>query len=365
LLQEIGWIYDMTGKLKISHLHMGGGSPTALNATDFSRLLNFIHERYDFLPDAEIAVEIDPRTLNEDKISSFVETGVTRASLGVQDFSLRVQEAVNRVQPYSLVKEVTEKLRDQGIHHINFDLMYGLPLQTVESVRNTAELALTLEPDRLAVFGYAHVPWMKKHQNVLSTLPMANPDERFQMFNTIKDVFTSNEYQSIGIDHFARVEDELSQALQDRTMKRNFQGYTTDRADTLLGFGLSSISTLPQGYLQNTSRLQEYKKALNDRLTTTRRGITISEQDKLRRELISELMCFYDADLSKLCAQHKIKESFKSELATLKPLIDAGMVEIEGSIIRVKDAGKPYIRTVCATFDQYIKSDSTRFSLAV
>jgi oxygen-independent coproporphyrinogen-3 oxidase len=365
LLQEIEWVHSITGNLKVSHLHMGGGSPTALNAKDFTTLLSFIRDRFSFDQHAETAVEIDPRTVNEDKIRAFAECGVTRASLGVQDFSAQVQEAVNRIQPYSLVENVTNKLREHGINRINLDLMYGLPVQTVDSVTKTAQQALALAPDRFAVFGYAHVPWMRKHQSVLDELPMADPAERLQMFNAMKEVFTGNGYEAIGIDHFARHDDGLTKALHTRSMHRNFQGYTTDQAETLIGFGLSSISSFPQGYMQNTLKLQDYKKALSEKTAIAQRGIAVNQQDKMRCAIISELMCFYDANLQEISNRFSIKDSFTTELEKLAPFFNAGLVERENSVLRVTKTGRPYVRTICAAFDQYLKSDSSRFSLAV
>ncbi|MBN1377649.1 MAG: oxygen-independent coproporphyrinogen III oxidase [Gammaproteobacteria bacterium] len=365
LIQEIEWVHSITGNLRVSHLHMGGGSPTTLSAKDFTRLLAFIREKYSFDANAEIAVEIDPRTIDDSKIRAFVASGVTRASLGVQDFSLPVQEAVNRIQPYSLVEIVTNKLRDSGINKINLDLMYGLPLQTIDSVINTAQQALTLAADRLAVFGYAHVPWMRKHQCVLDEFPMADPTQRLQMFNAMKKVFTENGYETIGIDHFARHDDELTKSLHARTLRRNFQGYTSDQAETLIGFGLSSISSLSQGYIQNTLKLQDYKKALQENTAIAHRGIAISQQDKMRRTIISELMCFYNVDLKQVANQYSLDTGFESELTKLAPFFDAGLVSLDDTVLLITNNGRPYVRTVCAAFDQYLKADSSHFSLAV
>lgn len=365
LLNEIDWIHGITGKLEISHLHLGGGSPTALNAGDFSTLLDRIHDRFSFVSNAELAVEIDPRTIDLEKIKAYAASGITRASLGVQDFSQPVQEAVNRIQPYSLVKEVTDNLRQAGISRINHDLMYGLPLQTVESVTETARRALTLKPDRLAVFGYAHVPWMRKHQCVLDKFPMADPGERLKMFHAVKKVFTNNGYESIGIDHFAARGDDLTESLHNRTMRRNFQGYTTDQSETLIGLGLSSISSLPQGYIQNTLKMQDYKRALQEKASIARRGVSIENQDQMRRTLISELMCFYDADLKQIAEKYDTDEDFSDELKKLEPLFKAGMIRQDDAVLQVTESGRPYVRNICAAFDQYIKDDAAHFSLAV
>ena len=365
LLREIEWVHSITGNLKISHVHFGGGSPTALNADDFTALLTSLKNCYRFSSNTEIDVEIDPRTIDEYKIRAFADGGVTRASLGVQDFSVHVQEAVNRIQPYSLVAQVCNTLRHHGIEKINLDLMYGLPLQTVDSVTQTAQQALELGPNRLAVFGYAHVPWMRKHQQVLDELPMADPSERLLMFNAMKNIFTGDGYEAIGIDHFARHDDELSRSLHDRSLRRNFQGYTTDQAETLLGFGLSSINSLPQGYLQNTTKLQDYKKALTDKTAIALRGRAIGEQDRMRRDIISQLMCFYNVNLADTAQHYSINDDFTVELEKLTPVFESGMLELDNGLLQVTETGRPYVRTICAAFDQYLKPDATRFSLAV
>ncbi len=194
---------------------------------------------------------------------------------------------------------------------------------------------------------------------------MADPAERLQMFNAMKNVFTGNGYESIGIDHFAKYDDDLTKSLQTRSMQRNFQGYTTDQAETLIGFGLSSISCFPQGYIQNTLKLQDYKQALSEKSAIAQRGFAISQQDRMRRAIISELMCFYNVNLEAISNRYSIEDEFGIELGKLSPLFDAGFVKREKSILIITDIGRPYVRTICSAFDQYLKPDSSRFSLAV
>ena len=365
LLKEIQWAQKTTGPLTINHLHFGGGSPTALSPIDFIKIMHALKDGFDFKPNAEIAVEMDPRTVDQSKIAAYAESGVNRASLGVQDFDSKVQKAIHREQSYERVAEVTQQLREHKIDKINFDLMYGLPYQTVESVTRTVAQALTLEPERLSVFGYAHVPWMRKHQQVLSDLPMADPDTRIAMFSAMKQVFLNHEYVAIGIDHYAKQNDSMVHAMQNEKLKRNFQGYTTDQAETVLAFGLSAISSLPQGYAQNTTQSKEYKSTLTQNISPVNRGLPISVEDKLRRDIISELMCHYKVDLECLALQHNLEINFANELEALLPFIETQLLEVTGKQLVVTPAGQTYVRSICAVFDQYLKQDTNKFSLAI
>lgn len=366
LIQEIHWLQKQTGKLKISHLHFGGGSPTALSAEDFSRIMQALKQGFAFQADAEIAIEMDPRTVDAEKIQTYASAGVNRASIGVQDFDPKVQEAIHREQSYDCVAGVIEQLRTQGINAINLDLMYGLPYQTEASVALTAKQALSLEPSRLAVFGYAHVPWMRKHQEVLSELPMANTEQRVAMFNAMRDVFESEGYVAIGIDHYAQAEDSMVKAMESGNLKRNFQGYTTDQAETVLACGISSISSLPQGYAQNTMQIKEYKKLLSESQSPVNRGRPISAADHLRREIINELMCHYRIDLSAIATRFQSDDSFTTELEALTPFIEADLLQNQNNhILQITEAGKPHVRAICAVFDQYLQQSDKKFSLAV
>ncbi|HEY3486798.1 MAG TPA: oxygen-independent coproporphyrinogen III oxidase [Gammaproteobacteria bacterium] len=366
LVREIEQVSQrIGGKLKVEHIHFGGGSPTVLEPEDFTRLMDVLYERFTIQPWAEIAIEIDPRTLNQEKCASYAYNGINRVSLGVQDFSPQVQTAVNREQPYELVAKVVAQLRQVGINRINLDLMYGLPYQTVESVVETAELAITLNPQRLAVFGYAHVPWMRKHQRVLDEMPLPGPEERIRMFEAMRAVFFKHGYTAIGIDHYARKNDELSKALQTGTLKRNFQGYTTDTAETLIAFGLSAISALPAGYAQNTSSIHDYRKMLDAGIPTVARGLTISSADRMRREIICQLMCYYKVNLQQIAHRHGQEESFFAEKTLLREFQAKGLVELNGEVLTATVKGRPYIRAVCAIFDQYLQLSQQRFSLAV
>lgn len=366
LLREIAQAGVRIGRrLPVAHIHFGGGSPTILEPADFDRLMEALNGAFDIQPGAEIAVEIDPRTVDREKCAAYFRNGVNRVSLGVQDFSPAVQQAVNRIQPYELVAGAVAQLRHAGIERINLDLIYGLPYQTVDSVTETARLALTLEPQRLAVFGYAHVPWMRKHQRVLDDMPLPGSEERSRMSEAIRLLFTWNGFKAIGLDHYARDNDELSRALMAGTLRRNFQGYTTDTAETLLGFGLSAISSLPGGYAQNTSSIHEYRKRLAADEPVVARGLPVTEEDRMRREIIGELMCYYHVNLRRIADRYCPGERFDAEKDLLKEMQAQQLVVIEEDDLSVTSKGRLHVRAVCAVFDQYLKASDRRFSLAV
>lgn len=366
LLREIALVRSCIGhQLKVEHIHFGGGSPTILEPGDFTRLMDVLYREFDIQPCAEIAIEIDPRTMNPEKCAAYADNGVNRASLGVQDFSEQVQQAVNRIQPYEMVADVVAHLRKAGIDGINLDLMYGLPYQTLESLAATVELAMSLTPQRLAVFGYAHVPWMRKHQRVLDDMPLAGPDERMRMSESLREIITAGGYTAIGIDHYARKNDNMSKALRAKTLRRNFQGYTTDTADTVIGFGLSAIGSLPQGYAQNTSSSQEYRNAINNNVPPVTQGRLVSDEDRMRREIISELMCYYRVDLRRIADKHRNQSGFIKERSSLLDLQAKEVVDIDGDIVTVTEKGRLFVRAVCAVFDQYLQPAQRRYSLSV
>ena len=235
----------------VTHMHWGGGTPTILSAEDLEHLMCNIRAGFNVAPDAEIAVEMDPRTMTEDRVQALARAGVNRASLGVQDFNDRVQKAINRIQPYEMTAQVVEWLRAAGIEAINFDLMYGLPYQTVEDVNRTVDLAASMRPDRVAVFGYAHVPWMKTHMKLIPDDSLPDAWQRFEQAEAAAERLAERGYRRIGLDHYALETDSMTKVLDEGHLRRNFQGYTTDEARALIGFGASSIGALPQGYVQN------------------------------------------------------------------------------------------------------------------
>ncbi len=318
----------------IAHLHFGGGSPTILKPAAFARLMKYICVHFNIADNAEIAVEADPRQMSEARIASFAANGVNRISLGVQDFDETVMRGVNRPQSFAQTWDAMRLCRDYGIDRINFDLMYGLPGQTVETVRRTVETAVLLNPGRIAFFGYAHVPWMKKHMVMMQALPDAS--QRFDMYEAGSAILTSAGYVPVGIDHFARPEDSMAQAFAGRTLRRNFQGYTTDMAVTLIGLGASSIGRFYEGYQQNTADLRLYGQAMAEGKLPVNRGLATNSDDRVRGQVISDLMCYMEAVPVRTAALHGFPpDYFATCLAALEPLCDAGLATVDGGIVRV------------------------------
>lgn len=366
LARELALVGDaIVAAPPVTHVHWGGGTPTMLAADDFAALMDAARRGFRFEADAEVAVEIDPRTLTAATAEALADTGVTRASLGVQDFNDHVQRAINRVQPFAVTADAVDRLRRSGVAGINFDLMYGLPGQTAEDVVRTVDRAVGLEPDRLAMFGYAHVPWMKTHQRLIDETRLPAGPERLAQAEAASERLVEHGYRRIGLDHFARPDDGLVAALDEGRLRRNFQGYTTDRANCLLGFGASAIGSLPQGYVQNEVPIAAYGRAIRDGRMATVRGFRLSPDDRLRRDIIERLMCGLEVDLAATAAAHGIDEAFAPELARLAVMADNGTVELAGPKIRVSDSGRPWMRTIAAVFDRYLDSGKARHSRAI
>ncbi len=317
-------------------------------------------------PDAEIAVEMDPRTVTREHVTALARVGVNRASLGVQDFNDQVQRAINRIQPYEMTAQVVDWLRDAGIRGINFDLMYGLPYQTVDDVNRTVDLAVRMQPDRFAVFGYAHVPWMKTHQKMIAEDSLPDVMARFEQAEAAAVRLARHGYRRIGLDHFARETDAMTLALDNGTLRRNFQGYTTDPAAALIGFGASSIGALPEGYVQNSVPMHQHAQAVRQGRPAVVKGIALTDEDRLRRDTIERLMCDMSVDLADLTERYgRPADHFADEIAALAPMIADGIAEVRETQIRITEFGRPLMRAVCAVFDQYLEAGAARHSRAV
>ncbi len=313
----------------------------------------------------EIAIEIDPRTLTREHVAALADMGVSRASLGVQDFEPRVQEAIGRRQSFEQTARAADGLREAGIVHINVDLMYGLPHQTVATVIDTSERALALSPDRIALFGYAHVPWMKRHQKLIPEATLPGSNERFAQSRAAADVFVGSGYQHIGLDHFARTDDPLAERQREGRLRRNFQGYTTDETANLIGFGPSAIGSLPGGYVQTTPQMVAYRDAIIAGRPATVRGRAVTAEDRLRGRIIERLMCDLQVDLADVCRAHGANaEQFAEELSVLDELARDGLVARNGSKIIVPGEARAFVRSVCAVFDQYAAQEQARYSRA-
>ncbi len=350
----------------VRHLHFGGGSPSILTGDDFARLMDDLRSLFRFRDDAEIAIELDPRTTRPDLVAAMAQAGVTRASFGVQDLTPEVQKAIHRIQPFGVVERAIGAVRAVGIDRINVDLMYGLPHQTVANVRDTVSKILTLSPDRLAVFGYAHVPWMRKHQNLIPESALPGAAERWEQAQTAREMLTDGGYVEIGFDHYAHPDDDLAVALAKGTLNRNFQGYTADTATALVGMGASGISELPQGYAVNDGDIKAYGEAIAAGEFATRRGIAVSVADKARRAIIERLMCDLRVDVAATAALHGVDISdLRADYPRLADMVEDGLLVLEGDVVAVTEAGRPFVRSACAAFDRYLVEGELRHSRAV
>ncbi len=367
LAKEIDLVAEALGSRRaVSHIHFGGGSPTMLTGDDLVQVVARLRAHFAVAERAEIAVEIDPRHLRPEFVEGLAAAGVTRASLGVQDFGPSVQQAINRVQSFALTRGAVESLRAAGINRLNLDLIYGLPRQTVARVRRSARLALMLAPDRVALFGYAHVPWAKRHQRLIDEAELPGPDERLEQFSAASQAFVKGGMVAIGLDHFAAPSDGLARASRTGTLRRNFQGYTDDGAETLIGIGPSAIGAVPQGYAQNATDVRVWPDAVDAGRLAVVRGFALDDDDRLRGEVIERLMCDLEVDVAEACRRHgRAPDDLATAFSALEPLVSEGLVEVEGYRVRVPEAGRPFVRLACAAFDAYLGTGTARHAQAL
>jgi oxygen-independent coproporphyrinogen-3 oxidase len=340
----------------VVQLHWGGGTPTCLSPAQMEDLFHHIRQRFSFAPDAEVGIEIDPRTTSEAHITTLRRLGFNRISMGIQDFNPVVQKTVRRVQPYETTKTVFDLCREQGFESVNVDLIYGLPHQTPESFVDSIEKVIELNPDRVAMFSYAHVPWLKKQQGSFARhIPQGM--DKFCIFRAGIERFTRAGYLYIGMDHFARPDDELCAAQHDRTLHRNFQGYTTKAGADLFGVGVSSISGLDRIYAQNFRVLKDYYGAIEQNRLPTMRGIHLTDDDVVRRAVISRILCHCVLHKQEIEREFHVRfdEYFADELARLRPLEDDGLVAVSPESISVTSLGRIFIRNVGMVFDSYLR----------
>ncbi|HQT63995.1 MAG: oxygen-independent coproporphyrinogen III oxidase [Acidocella sp. 20-57-95] len=358
--REISMLADrLGGRAQVSHVHWGGGTPTSLPNDCLTSIMDLIRKRFILRTDAEIAIEIDPTSFTADKCDAIILMGVNRASLGVQDFDPAVQAAIGRMQSFEQTAACADLLRGGGISALNLDLIYGLPLQTIASVTRTAQQALALAAGRIAVFGYAHVPWMKRHQALIAEASLPDTLARFAQLNAIAHVLSqAGGYVPVGLDHYARPDDALAVALQEKSLHRCFQGYTTDAAPALIGIGASSIGSLPQGYAQNETRVPAYAAAINAGKFAIARGVVLTSDDKLRRAVIEKIMCDLDVDLIAMAASFGANPAgLLHDAARLVMFQQDGLVQWNGRRLQVTPAGRPFVRNVAALFDAYLRMD--------
>jgi oxygen-independent coproporphyrinogen-3 oxidase len=366
MLREIELVGEATSARRVTHLHWGGGTPSILGESQIRRIVARLAEIFDLSSLREHAFELDPRYVTAPLAKALAESGVNRASLGAQDFSPRVQQAIGRIQPFDAVATAVATLRDAGIERINLDLMYGLPFQSVENIRRNAELAASLRPQRVAIFGYAHVPWMKTNQRLIDQSALPGAAERIAQAQAAADILVQHGYVSIGLDHFAKPNDDLAGAMRAGRLQRNFQGYTTDAADALIGLGASAIGRLPQGFVQNLPDVAGYSRMLDAGGFATAKGLALSPDDRMRAQIIERLMCDMSVDLGTVNEPHSTQAAdFSSEFDSLIPLAQDGIVRIEGCRVTMTELGRPFVRLVAAAFDAYLASSRARHSIAV
>ena len=343
---------------EVIQFHFGGGTPTYYSAYELDEIMSYIKKAFpNFLSEAEISVEIDPRFFNEEQMKVFKSHGFNRISFGVQDFDAKVQEAVHRVQPFELTKAAVDLARSYGIESINVDLIYGLPYQNLESFKATLNKVLTLNPDRLAVFNYAHVPWLKKTMRKFDETTIPSPATKLAIFQYTIDFLTANGYKMIGMDHFAKPEDELFGAIEKGELHRNFQGYTTKGGANLIGIGLTSIGEGARYYAQNTKDMRAYEAAIDSGKLPFERGVELSEDDYIRKQVIMELMANFSIDIKRVESELGInfKEYFADSLEALKEFIDAKLVTLSEDKLKVSETGTLLIRNIAMPFDAYMQ----------
>lgn len=375
LEREIGLVSDRLGpRRRVTQLHWGGGTPNYLDEPRLRRLMAMLRARFVLAPDAEVALEIDPVASSPEQVRLLRELGFNRISLGVQDLDWTVLQAVNRRQPEELTRRIYGACREAGFAGVNLDLIYGLPHQRPDNFRVTVAKIIELQPDRVALFSYAHVPWLKKHQAALDEAALPDARTKFTLFHDARGLFLAAGYVQVGMDHFARPGDELAVALRERRVHRNFMGYTVLPADDLIGFGITAISGVAGRFAQNESHLAQYYRTLDAGLLPAVRGIVLDDDDQLRAHVISTLMCNFELRFAEVEARFGLDfaATFAVELAELAPLAADGLIEISEGVLRATATGRLFIRNVCMPFDAWLRrrraapaGDAPRFSRTV
>jgi oxygen-independent coproporphyrinogen-3 oxidase len=356
LRREIDLVADrLEGAPQVRHIHFGGGTPTVMTPEAFGSLVAALRARFPFDPAAELAIEIDPRTLVPEMTEALGRAGVTRASLGVQSFDPVVQEAIRRRQDFDETASAVVGLRAAGVRGINLDLIYGLPHQTVAACIDTVQRCLELRPDRFAVFGYAHVPAVKKRQRHIDVATLPDGSTRQAQAKAITGTLVAAGYRRIGLDHYALPDDALEIAHAEGRLRRNFQGYTTDPSDMLLGLGASAIGRMQRGYVQNEHGLRAYAERVGRSELATARGYELTLGDRLRSELIERLMCDFSVDVGQVCRAHGWDAgALLASLPKLRTLALDGLVQRDGDVLSIPDGARALVRNVAAAFDVHL-----------
>ncbi|OYW83584.1 MAG: oxygen-independent coproporphyrinogen III oxidase [Asticcacaulis sp. 32-58-5] len=355
LVREIHMVGEhLAFRPNVHSIHFGGGSPGILSPEDMAKLFDALNLNFSVESGAEISIELDPRRITPTKVQSYAAVGFNRVSLGVQDTNLDVQRAINRIQPIELIEESVKLLRSYGLKSIGIDLIYGLPLQTLESLAITLTQTRRLEPTRISAFSYAHVPWMKKHQTLIDRDTLPTTEDKVEFFILFDQTFQEQGYRAIGIDHFALPDDGLSKAHDNHTLRRNFMGYTDQPNDRLLAFGASAISELDGGIFQNIPQSTTYQNTINQAKFATTRGWLFGGEDRLRKAIIAELMCYFEIDIENILIRHNLPCSYlDEELAHLDEYISAGVVTVQNRKLVFHSPLRMLIRSVASVFDRH------------
>ncbi len=358
LMDEIDLVAGaLPGNLPVGQVHFGGGSPNALGAETLAHVMDRLDRRFWLGQDTEVAVELDPRTTDEAFIRACAAAGITRASVGVQDLDPKVQQAINRIQPFDMVRRTMDRLRTAGIGDINLDLMYGLPHQTTDGVLATLAQVLTLQPERVALFGYAHVPHLLPRQRRIDASYLPEQDERFAMAALGHERLADAGYEAIGFDHFALPDDAIARAQRENRLHRNFQGFTEDEARVLIGLGATAISEFPELLVQNEKNSGRYRMRATAGQVTGERGIRRDAEDRRRATVIADLLCGRTAAVEPLLAEPELKDR-------LAPFLDRGLAVLDNGGLRITEQGRPYGRVIAVLFDRY-RAEGPRFSTAI
>lgn len=339
--------------VRLSRLHWGGGTPTLMSPDHMRDLSATVREVADFAEDYEFSVEIDPNEIDAARLDALFESGMNRASIGVQDFNPDIQKTIGREQSFDITKQAVDMIRDRGVQSLNADILYGLPDQSRGRIVDSVQKLLSLSPDRVALYGYAHVPWMAKRQQMIPSDSLPRPDERLDLFEAARKLFVWDNYQEIGIDHFATKEDGLSRAARNGTLRRNFQGYTDDTSDVLVGLGASAISKFPQGFAQNAPATGAYTKAIRAHAFATTRGHAFSADDKLRGRMIEMLMCDFRVRTDELVRDFGTTPDFVNGILNRANAAFDNLLTVDETGMYVPRDARPLTRMIARSFDAY------------
>lgn len=362
LLKEIDLVGTrLKGKRTVMQFHVGGGTPNYLSEKQMERLWSKVSEYFHIDPQGEVAIEIDPRTVTESQLKHYRKLGFNRISMGVQDFTPQVQTAINRIQSFELVQDIHNLCRKLQFTSVNMDLIYGLPFQTEQSFKETVQKIIQLKPDRIALYSFAHVPWLKKHQTLIAEETLPSAEEKLDIFLTARNALLSSSYEAIAMDHFALNSDEMAKAFHQGTLYRNFMGYTLKYTEDFLGFGMSAIGFVQNCFVQNTKSLTDYYALIRAHKLPVERGLILSEDDQRRQWVITQLMCHFQ--VNKHTFEEKFQTSFdryfQNEQSHIKQCAQEGLLTHSPQELKATALGQLFIRNVCMGFDAYYKPDNT------